>query len=145
MKKVLVIDDQFGKIEDPMYEERYGNGQVPDYSFVLEESRTGSRTQEMFGIKRRVAIYGASKAIQRVNKEMPNAIILDMDFGLQQAYGYIILQKLQMRFPEIPVLISTSTDDEGLVKKCLDAGAKKFIGKLPNPEMMKQYLDSYTS
>ncbi len=141
MKKVLVIDDQFGRQEDPLYRERYGR--MSGYSFLLEDCQAGTVKTRLFGPEMTVKAYDAQKAVDRAAKEQPDAIILDLDFGIQQGYGFTILQRLQAMFPDIPVLISSSTDDDSLVQLCLDDGAKAFIGKLPQPEQMKEYLDRY--
>ncbi|MEI6849937.1 MAG: response regulator [archaeon] len=129
-RAILLVDDQWGRADDPMIPERYGNGKVPGYSFKLEDALKGES-------------YDSSIVIERLKSEKVDGILLDMDFNTQRGYGEKILEALKEHHPKLPVFIFSSTEDKNLITRCLEKGAVGRIPKAPSAKDMKKYLDDY--
>jgi DNA-binding NtrC family response regulator len=129
--KILVIDDQWGRVDDPMIPDRYGD--LP-FEWLLESAEDNGK-------------YSWRKALAVVHNEQPSVILLDMNFGEQEFLGIEILEKLRMTFPVIPIIIFTfleSAENRELVIKCMELGANEYLEKAPSAAQMKSVLDVYT-
>lgn len=125
-KIVLVVDDQFGRADDPMIPERYGNGQVPGYRFELEDAISHYEDNPVPWDKSRIVkteVYSADKVLKRVKELNPNIILLDLNFGHQRGYGVEIMKSLYEQARDTPVLMFSS--------------AKGFASLLSNVEFFK--------
>ena len=129
-RTILVVDDQWGRQDDPMFPCRYGN--VEGYRFELEDACAGDGR------------HSAGKVVERLSYGHADGVLLDMDFGMnQQGYGEKILEELRTVFPELPIFIFSSTEDSELIKRCMEKGAVGRIPKAPSAEGMKKHLDDY--
>ncbi len=129
---VLVVDDQWGKSDFPIIQDRYGDGKVQGYKFELEDAWNGQA-------------YDKNKVVQRVRQLNPSAILLDLDFYPQIGYGLEIMKELNNLTPKIPVLMFSGTDTRkglALIGQCLFNGAKEANGKASASEL-KEALDRY--
>lgn len=132
---VLVVDDQYGRADFPIIEERYGNGQIQGYRFVLETAENGE-------------IYDVQKVISRINGLNPDIVLLDLDFGFnQKGYGLDIMREIKRNCHSLPVLMHSGSDrqkDREVLERCvLEFGAKAIIPKLPQATQLKSILDRY--
>src|SRR4051812_18171750 len=113
---ILLIDDQWGRLDDPMIPERYGK--LP-FRWELESAEES------------LEVYSANKALKRVRKVKPSAVLLDVMFGeKQQRLGVEILEKIRAEFPSLPVIIFTSLESKqnrGLVVRCMELGANEYL------------------
>ncbi|MDP3882164.1 MAG: hypothetical protein Q8Q31_04790 [Nanoarchaeota archaeon] len=133
VKNILVVDDQYGKADDPMFSERYGNDKVQGYRFTLEDAFDGTR-------------YSSKKVVARIRTEQRvHGILLDLDFGRQESYGEEILSDVRAHYPEIPILIHSSNNNAQTLLRCLSKGAAGSMPKVPSCATMKEVLDRYIS
>src|SRR5690349_17507203 len=122
--KILVIDDQWGRVDDPMIPDRYGD--LP-FEWLLESAEDNGK-------------YSCRKALAAVHNEQPSVILLDINFGEQEFLGIEILEKLRVTFPVIPIIIFTfleSVENRELVIKCMELGANEYLEKAPSAAQMK--------
>jgi len=133
--RILLIDDQWGRADDPMIAERYGKLPVE----WLLESAVG-RTGE----------FASTIALERVRSEMPalSAVLLDINFGSGvDRLGVDILRCIRSEFPTLPVLMFTSLDSEEhreLVILCMELGANEYVEKAPTALRMDELLSAYS-
>lgn len=73
-----------------------------------------------------VAVETAVEAIQAVNAERPDAVILDL--GLPDLDGSDVLALIRAS-SDLPVIVATARDDERDVVRLLDAGADDYLIK----------------
>lgn len=133
--KILLIDDQWGRLEDPMIPETYGS---LDVEWIREsaESATGGHSVE--------------RAMSTVRSERSHlaAILLDINFGSEgERLGVDILRAVRNEFPTLPVLMFTSLDSDEyreLVIQCMELGANEYVEKAPSAEQMARILSTYT-
>jgi two-component system invasion response regulator UvrY len=64
----------------------------------------------------------------------PDVCILDVN--MPRMNGYETLERLLVRYPKTPVLILTMLDHEGLVLRMVRAGARGFVLKEEEPEVL---------
>ncbi len=131
---VLVIDDQWGRLEDPFILDTYGKLPV---SWILESAEKKS------------GHYSVEAALRSVRNHTPNVILLDINFGQHnERLGVDILQAIRADFPTVPVLMFTSLDSEEhreLVIRCMELGANEYLEKAPSAERMHEILSVYTN
>ncbi len=131
--KVLLVDDQWGQADYPVIGERYG---LLPVAWKLESAESAS------------GVYSSKKALDRIRKEKPSAVLLDIMFGRNQPrLGVEILESIRAQFPLLPVIIFTSLEskkDRELVVRCMELGANEYLEKAPNAEHMRSVLNVYT-
>lgn len=133
---ILVIDDQWGRSEDPMISSRYGH--LP-YRWLLESARDDATGR-----------FTVDQAIRRVRTEaiVLDAVLLDISFGrTSDRLGVRILEAIRREFPVLPVLMFTSLESKRnreVVVNCMELGANEFIEKTPSPQVMDTILQTYT-
>jgi DNA-binding NtrC family response regulator len=132
--KILLIDDQWGREDNPMIPTHYGH--LP-FDIVRESAE---ESPEVFSTKR---------ALKRVRQEQPAVVLLDVRFGRKQPrLGVEILEVVRAEFPALPVVMFTSLEsekDRELLVKCMKYGANEYVEKAPNADQMKNVLEVYTS
>lgn len=52
-----------------------------------------------------------------------------LDLGLPDMPGFVALETLRERFPEMPTAVVSASEDPATVVRCLDLGAKAFVPK----------------
>ena len=100
MKNLLIVDDQTG------------------IRLLLEEifRREGYRT--------RLAPNGL-KALQEVENELPDCVLLDMNMpGID---GIEVLKRLKRSWPDIPVIMMTAYGDSELIDEALESRCGKVF------------------
>jgi len=133
--RVLLIDDQWGRSDDPMIPERYGRLPV---EWLLESAADEKGKHQV------------SVAVARVAEEMPilAAVLLDINFGRAgDRLGVEILKGIRLEFPTLPVLMFTSLDSDEhreLVIQCMELGANEYVEKVPSAAQMQAILSVYT-
>ena len=132
--KILIIDDQWGREDNPLIPTNYGH--LP-FDIVRESAE---ESPEVFSTKR---------ALKRVRQEQPAVVLLDVRFGRKQPrLGVEILEAVRAEFPALPVVMFTSLEsekDRELLVKCMKYGANEYVEKAPNADQMKNVLEVYTS
>lgn len=133
--RILLIDDQWGRMDDPMFRERYGS--LP-FEWLLETAAEQN------------GVHTVAAAVARVRREIDalDAVLLDVDFGSSgNRLGVDILETLRWEFPTLPILIFTSLESEEnreLVISCMDLGANEYVEKAPSAPHMQEILSVYT-
>jgi DNA-binding NtrC family response regulator len=138
MNTILLIDDQWGRANDPMIRERYGKLALSsDFQWALESAEEPS------------GIYSVEKAIARIRQDQPAVVLLDVMFGRKQPrLGVEILERIRVEFPVLPVVMFTSVksdEDRELVVRCLELGANEYLEKPASAAQMETVLNAYTS
>lgn len=134
--KILLIDDQWGRADDPMIPERYGSLSV---EWLLESAAN------------EVGEYSTAIALARVKHEIEElaAVLLDINFGRSgDQLGVDVLHAIRTEYPTLPVLMFTSLDSEEnreLVIRCMELGANEYVEKAPSVARMKEILSVYTN
>jgi len=132
--RVLLIDDQWGRADDPMIPSQYG--ELP-FEWLLESAQDSAGR------------YSAEQALYRVRKEANSlgAVLLDLSFGKSSdRMGLKILEAIRSEFPVLPVLIFTSLESRQnfeLVVSCMEIGANEFVEKAPSARLMELILQAY--
>lgn len=130
---ILLVDDQWGRADDPMIPGRYGH--LP-FRWRLESAEESP------------GVYSAKNALKRIRKEQAALVLLDVMFGGEQSrLGVEILEGIRAEFPAIPVIIFTSLESEQnreLVVRCMELGANEYLEKAPSPIRMQELLSAYT-
>lgn len=132
---ILLIDDQWGRPDDPMIPERYGN--LP-FQWLLESAADN------------LGEYSESVVLRRLRHESnrPAVVLLDINFGRSSdRLGVNILDAIRAEFPTLPVLMFTSLESDEhreLVIRCMELGANEYIEKAPSPARMREILSVYT-
>jgi DNA-binding response OmpR family regulator len=83
----------------------------------------------------------AVSAISTAKSEKPDLVILDL--GLPAGDGYLVMERLS-NIPTLsatPVIVVSARDREGHCKRSLDAGAKAFLQKPVNKEVLLSTIE----
>ncbi len=70
----------------------------------------------------------------------PDLELCLLDLNLRNENGLMALGRIKAAAPDVAVVIVSSSDDEALVRTCLDAGAMSFIAKSSAPEVLSEAL-----
>lgn len=66
-------------------------------------------------------------AVERINSELPDLVILDLN--LQSGSGIDVLKNIKEHHASIKVMVLTNYTDEIYVSRCMTAGADYFFDK----------------
>lgn len=79
------------------------------------------------------------EALQVLEKEASNIAIIILDLIMPQMDGISFLEHFNQSqdYKKIPVIVATSTEDEGMEKRCLELGVWDFISKPYNPVLLR--------
>ena len=67
------------------------------------------------------------EALQIASGRALDLVLLDLT--LSTSNGVETLQRFRRRFPEVPVLVVSASEDRERIQACLDAGARGYIAK----------------
>ena len=83
----------------------------------------------------------AVSAISQAKNEKPDLIILDL--GLPAGDGYLVMERLSNinTLSATPVIVVTARDPEGHSERSLEAGAKAFLQKPVDKEVLLSTID----
>jgi DNA-binding NtrC family response regulator len=89
--------------------------------------------------------YSPTAAIEylRQLQSRPSVVLLDIRFGNHDFLGLDILRHTYATFPNLPVVMMTSTAKNDLWEQCVSLGALDYLVKPIKPEILKQTLDRY--
>ncbi len=66
-------------------------------------------------------------ALERIEKGGIDVVVLDL--GLPDSSGYDTFEKIQTRFPHMPIVVITGDADESLATKIIENGAQDYLVK----------------
>ena len=104
MKKILVAEDD--KLLAQFYQKKF--------------------TKEGFDV--RIALNG-EEALQKMQTFTPDVIVLDIQMPLLNGIQTLENLKATSAWHDIPVIIATNNDDESMMTKALNLGAKGYVIK----------------
>lgn len=108
----------------------------------IEENREIlKRRLEKQGYHIEVAEDG-QEALMLLSKKMVKLILLDLDMPVMNGFTFLEKVKANKKFANIPVVITSSFDDEDTASDCLKFGADGFVTK---PYNMEQIMSQITS
>lgn len=90
----------------------------------------------------RVEVAGSLKeARQWLSRTQPDRFTLAVvDLGLPDGPGIDIIAEITKTFPDVITIVSSIYDDDGHLFEALSAGARGYLVKNQEPEMMVHYL-----
>lgn len=117
---------------------------------VTGQSTTGSilvvddDPQIRAGLSRLLTLWGyqvkeaasAEEADRWLDSQRFDVCLLDL--GLPRMSGLEFLTWVQIRDPEMAVVVLTGFNDSELAMQCIDAGARTFLVKPPDPEFVRR-------
>lgn len=80
-----------------------------------------------------------NEAVSIANKHRDIELCL-LDLNLRNENGLMALDSIKTAAPDVAVVIVSSSDDEVIVRTCLNAGAMSFISKSSPPEVLTEAL-----
>lgn len=86
--------------------------------------------------------YNGKEAIQRVEEQPPNVILMDIQMPVMDGLEAIRHLKADPRFVNIPIIALTALAMRGDRERCLEAGADEYLSKPVNLKMMVNLIDS---
>jgi two-component system nitrate/nitrite response regulator NarL len=100
---------------------------IIDDDFFVRQATTSLLTKDQ-----RTEVIGTAATpteSYRVIKEIPDIILLDMDFKHAQESGLNAIAPLKNKYPHTSILIFSMSRDEELILKAMQAGADGYIWK----------------
>ena len=76
-------------------------------------------------------------------KELASTIVF-LDITMSDMDGIEVVKKIIKIDPEATIVMHTSSSDEEDVRICLEAGAKAYLLKPPNPEKIAEVVEKVT-
>ena len=67
------------------------------------------------------------EALQIANGRVIDLVLLDLT--LTSSSGVDTLQRFRSRFPDVPVLVVSASEDRERINACLEAGARGYVAK----------------
>ncbi|MCB1436662.1 MAG: response regulator transcription factor [Rhodobiaceae bacterium] len=80
-----------------------------------------------FGLQ--VAEAGSLEEVVGAVEEVPETDIILLDLAMPGVKGFSGLMYLRAQYPDIPVVIVSATEDESVIRRCMEFGASGFIPK----------------
>ena len=118
MKKVLIVDDSLFM--------RKVLGDLLSAEYELSEADSGA------------------KAIEQVEKERPDLVLLDIIMPDGEEEGVSVLKKLRKMSPQTPVVMLSAVGQYVMVEKCRELGAKDFIVKPFEEKAVLETVSKFT-
>ena len=89
-------------------------------------------------LKREAVIFEASNSGQAMHivEEHPDIGLILLDINLPDRDGFSVLRELRDRYPTIAIIVISSSNDQGTVKRAFKLGALGFIPKTNEREVM---------
>ena len=78
----------------------------------------------------------ASEALEQLHKQTWDVLVLDMNMPGRN--GFEVLEEVRTNFPQLPVLVLSSTPEDQIGVQVLKAGASGFLNKRTAPEQLVQ-------
>ncbi|HTJ79493.1 MAG TPA: response regulator transcription factor [Rariglobus sp.] len=109
-------------------------------TIVIVEDNIGLRSQllrifqDTPDIKCLYAVASAEEALDRIPKEPPDVVL--MDIKLPQLSGIECVQLLKAKMPELEIVMLTIYDEEDSIFRALKAGASGYLLKSSPPEVL---------
>jgi len=79
---------------------------------------------------------GSGRSALALAKANSDLDLLMLDIKLPDEDGVAVLLHLTTKYPSLPVIMLTATENRNLVRRCFDAGASGYIPKTSSAEIM---------
>lgn len=88
----------------------------------------------------------SSEALDQFHKVNPDVVYLDIIMDNNKLTGMEALKQMKKERPDAVVVMVTSiSDQESIIKECVDYGANEYISKPFKDEEILEVLDTYAS
>lgn len=83
------------------------------------------------------------KAMYALDNPPPTPNILFLDLNMPGKNGFEVLQEIRedKGLKDLPIVILSTSDDEGTIARCYNMGASYYIAKATNYEELKKSID----
>ena len=89
--------------------------------------------------------YDGQEGLMALALNDVNLVFLDLNMPLMNGFTFLEKVKMNKKHRDIPVVVTSSLDDEDTINDCLNYGANNFISKPYDMDKMfgciKEYLD----
>ncbi len=68
-----------------------------------------------------------NETLEKYNKIQPDLLLLDL--AMPKKDGLTVVKEIMELYPEAKIILITASDNQKIIKECIDAGAKTFILK----------------
>lgn len=99
---------------------------IDDDEFVIEMLAASIESSNIFQV---IKCSSASEAFDRLSREIPDLIILDLLLGDMGGVELIRKLKLQRETHDLPLIVLSGSDEVSVKKEALEAGAAVFLTK----------------
>jgi len=129
-RAILVLDDQVGTVGNMQQHSFLRNYQRLPYVFLFEDCGEGGH----YSVERAVLAVESNPEVELV--------LLDLKFGHDDDFGFLILRAVAQRYRHIPVLVMSHMDrDVESLGRCLEEGALGFVMKNRSAEYLQQTIE----
>jgi len=104
---------------------------VDDDKDFLKSAKQCLKMQGNFDIE---SAYSVQEALEKMKQKQPDAIVCDIQMPVTD--GFQFLKSLRENRIDVPFIVFTVTEDKETVLKAFRLGAKGFVGKSGNPEVV---------
>lgn len=111
MKKILIVDDS------------------PFFRRLLKDELISSNVLNFGGAVDIIEADDKPSALDQVQKNKPDLILLDIVMRDNEREGIQILEDVRQNYPNIKVIIITSVGQNSVISKCKSLGVSDYIGK----------------
>lgn len=82
------------------------------------------------------------RLLEQLKNPPPEAKIVLLDINMPKKSGIEVLEEIRSseNFQQLPIVMFSTTSDEGVVKRCFEAGANLFLTKSSDFKMLKNSL-----
>lgn len=94
----------------------------PDHAFIFQEILRDEKTPASITHSEKLSL-----ALERLSSEQFDIVVSDL--GLPDSQGIETFLSIHSRFPDIPIIVLTGMDDEGLALKAVQGGAQDYLVK----------------
>lgn len=84
-----------------------------------------------------------NEAVEKFNQIQPDLLLLDL--AMPKKDGLTVVKEIMEFYPEAKIILITATDNQSIIKQCLEAGASASISKPFNfDKVLKVISDTLT-
>lgn len=107
---------------------------------IVDDEPKNVRLLEAFlisGGRQVVKAFNGEEALQQVQQERPDLILLDVMMPMMDGYQVLKQLKADDRWRDIPVIMISALDDINKVTQCIERGAEDYLTKPFDPVLLR--------
>lgn len=82
----------------------------------------------------------AAEGLARCEAGSPDVVVVDLN--LPDMSGFALLARIRASIPDTPVVVFSMYEDPAFVARALEAGARGYIAKSDNPEVLPEAIET---